>query len=56
MRTRPHSAFVDQLKSRRCSKCNCKLNPQVKRCSRCHALAGKPKKKRRNVTKFRVKK
>jgi ribosomal protein L40E len=56
MRTRPHSDFVDQLKSRRCTKCNCLLNPQVTRCRRCHALAAKPKKKRRRVTKFRLKK
>ncbi len=56
MRTRPHSAFVQQLKTRRCTKCNCLLNPQVTRCSRCHSVAAKPKKKRRNVTKFRLKK
>jgi len=55
MRTRPHSAFVDQLKGRRCAKSNGKLSPQDKRCSRCNALAGKPKKKHRNVTKFRLK-
>jgi ribosomal protein L40E len=44
MRTRPHSKFVNQLHARRCGKCGSKLNNQVTRCRRCHAVAGKPKK------------
>jgi len=44
MRTRPHSKFVQQLKARRCGKCGGKLNNQVRRCKRCHATQGRPKK------------
>jgi ribosomal protein L40E len=45
MRTRPHSAFVQKLKARRCSKCGAKLNPQKTRCRRCHKVAlNRPKK------------
>jgi hypothetical protein len=44
MKTRPRTKFVMQLKSRRCPKCGAKLNNQVKRCRRCAAVVGKPRK------------
>jgi uncharacterized OB-fold protein len=45
MRTRPHSAFVQKLKALRCPKCGAKLNPQRKRCGRCHKVQNsRPKK------------
>jgi len=45
MGIRPRTKFTMQLKSRRCPKCNAKLNNQVKRCKRCSAVAGKPRKR-----------
>ncbi|MGD9720738.1 MAG: hypothetical protein AB7O59_13695 [Pirellulales bacterium] len=45
MRTRPHSSFVQALKSLRCPKCGAKLNPQRKRCKRCSKVMNtRPKK------------
>jgi len=45
MRTRPHSSFVQKLKTLRCSKCGGKLNPQRKRCKRCSKVQlSRPKK------------
>jgi uncharacterized OB-fold protein len=45
VRTRPHTQFVQQLKTRRCGKCGALLHPQRKRCKRCAALVSRPKKK-----------
>jgi hypothetical protein len=44
MKSRPLTRFVHQLKRRRCPKCGAKLNNQVKRCKRCTAVVGKPRK------------
>jgi hypothetical protein len=44
MGTRPRTAFVMKLKSRRCPKCGAKLNNQHTRCKRCHQVQSKPKK------------
>jgi hypothetical protein len=44
MKTRPRTKFTLKLKARRCAKCGGKLNNQVKRCRRCSAAAGKPRK------------
>ena len=44
MRTRPRSKFVKQLKARRCTKCGAKMNTLIKRCKRCSAAVGRPKK------------
>ncbi len=44
MRTRPHSKFVNALKTRRCPKCGSALNNQRVRCKRCHAAQTRPKK------------
>ncbi len=44
MKSRPATKFTLQLKARRCPKCNAKLNNQVKRCKRCTAVVGKPRK------------
>ena len=45
MGIRPRTKFVMQLKNRRCPRCGAKLNNQVKRCKRCAAVAGKPRKR-----------
>jgi hypothetical protein len=44
MKSRPKTRFTLLLKKRRCAKCGAKLNNQVKRCKRCTAVAGKPRK------------
>lgn len=46
MGIRPRTGFVMELKRRRCSKCGCKLNPQLTRCSRCSSKQSRPKKKK----------
>jgi len=43
-RQRPTTKYVMAKKSRRCSKCNCALNSQLKRCKRCGKEAAFPKK------------
>jgi hypothetical protein len=45
MKTRPRTKFVLAANARRCGKCGSKLNNQVKRCKRCHAVPSRPKKK-----------
>jgi len=44
MGTRPRTAFVLKLKSRRCPNCGAAVNSQRKRCKRCSAGVPKPKK------------
>jgi hypothetical protein len=47
MGTRPRSAFVMKLKTRRCGKCGAALNEQAKHCKRCAAPTPRPKKKKK---------
>ena len=44
MRTRPHTKFVNALKSRRCPKCGKLQSNQRVRCKRCATPQGRPKK------------